>query len=484
MANWETVIGFEVHTELKTESKNFCGCPTTFGGAPNTQVCPVCLGMPGTLPVLNRRSLELALKTALALKCRVPERCDFDRKNYYYPDLPKNYQISQHHRHLGRDGEMEVDFGEAGTKTITILDIHLEEDAGKNIHPEGRDVDFTLVDLNRAGTPLLEIVTAPDLRSREEAFAFMQGMRTFLEYLDVSECKMQEGRLRFELNISIRPEGDTKLGTKVEIKNVNSVSAVMKAIDHEFERQRTVLESGGTLRQETRLWDDAEGITRPMRSKEKANDYRYFPEPDLVELHLDEALRAEVAATIPELPVARKRRLMEQYGLSAYDASTLTAQRETADLFEDAARLHANAKGIANWIMGDVLRALKEHPLGEDATVRDLKVTAPALAELVALLDKEAITGKIAKQVIKAMLETGKMPAAIVEEQGLKPIDDSAIEPIIDEVIAAHPGPVADVQAGKMKAMGFLMGEVMKRSKGKANPATVTPLLKKKLGVE
>jgi aspartyl-tRNA(Asn)/glutamyl-tRNA(Gln) amidotransferase subunit B len=484
MSAWETVIGFEVHTELKTRSKNFCGCPTDFGGAPNSQVCPICLGMPGTLPVLNKRSFELALKTALALKCNVPERCDFDRKNYYYPDLPKNYQISQHHRHLGRDGTMDVDMGEAGIKTINILDIHLEEDAGKNIHPEDRDVDYTLVDLNRAGTPLLEIVTAPDLRSREEAFAFMQGMRTFLEYLDVSECKMQEGRLRFELNISVRRPGDTKLGTKVEIKNVNSVSSVMKAIDHEFERQTTTLESGGTLRQETRLWDDTECVTRTMRSKEKANDYRYFTEPDLVELYIDEATKRDIAATIPELPVVRRQRFVTGFGLSAYDASTLTAQRETADLFEAAVKIHDNAKSIANWISGDILRALKEHPAGEDATVRDLKITAQGLGELVALIDKDTITGKIAKQVIKAMLDTGKMPMQIVEEQGLKPIDESAIGPILDEIIAANPGPVADVQAGKMKAMGFLMGEVMKRTKGKANPASVTPLLKQKLGLE
>lgn len=479
---WEMVIGFEVHTELKTKSKVFCGCGAEFGQPPNTQTCPVCLGMPGTLPVLNRESVNLSLRTAMALNCKIPERCHFDRKNYYYPDLPKNYQISQHHRNLGTGGWIDIDLGDAGTKRIGIDNIHLEEDAGKNFHPEGSGVNYTLVDLNRAGTSLLEIVTAPDIRTREEAFAFMQGMRQFLEYLDVSECKMQEGRLRFELNISFRRAGDPKYGTKVEVKNLNSVSAIMKCIDAEEARQIPMLERGEKVEPQTRLWDEAEGITRPMRSKEAANDYRYFPEPDLVELHIDPAWRDEIAKTVVELPVARKNRFVQQYELSHYDAALLTAQVQTARFFEAAVAAHPNAKGVANWTMGEVLRALKDLP--EDSTVEDLKIKPEALAELVRLIDKETITGKIAKQLFPMMLETGKMPSVLVEEKGLKPIDDSALAPMIDEVLAANAEAVAEVRAGKMKAMGFIMGEVMKKTKGKANPASVQPLLKKKLGIE
>ncbi|MDX2175374.1 MAG: Asp-tRNA(Asn)/Glu-tRNA(Gln) amidotransferase subunit GatB [Candidatus Sumerlaeia bacterium] len=480
--SWEMVIGFEVHTELKTLTKNFCGCSTEFGAPPNSQTCPVCLGMPGTLPVLNEAAAELALKCALALQCRIPDACAFDRKNYYYPDLPKNYQISQHHRHLGRDGHFDIDLGEGRTKRIGILDIHLEEDAGKNIHPEDSDVDYTLVDLNRAGTPLLEIVSAPDMRSKDEALAFMQGMRLFLEYLEISEAKMQEGRLRFELNISVRRAGDEKLGTKVEIKNLNSVSVVLKAIDHEFERQTRALENGDELWQETRLWDEAEGITRSMRRKEGSSDYRYFPEPDLVEWHIAAERKSAVAATLPELPLARKRRFMQALGLSDYDAGLLTARRETAEYYEAALALHDNAKGLANWITSELLRALNETG-GEDARVTDLKVTPAAVAELVRMIDREEITGKIGKQVVKDMLETGEMPSAIVEKKGLKPLDEGSLGPVIDEVLATNPGPVEEIKAGKMKAMGFLVGEIMKRTKGKANPAQVQPLLKSKLGI-
>lgn len=479
---WEPVIGFEVHTELKTNSKNFCSCSTAFGAAPNTQVCPVCLGLPGTLPVLNRTAVDLALKTALALQCRVEDRCNFDRKNYYYPDLPKNYQISQNYRNLGVDGVFEIDLGEAGTKKIGISNVHLEEDAGKNIHPEGRAVDYTLVDLNRAGTPLLEIVGAPDIRTKDEAYAFMQGMRTLLMYLDVTEGKMQEGRIRFELNISLRPAGTEEYGQKVEIKNLNSVQVVLRCIDHEIERQARLLESGERVAGETRLWDEAEGITRAMRSKERANDYRYFPEPDLPELFFSPEHRAEVLASIPELPVAKKMRFIESFGLPPYDAWLLTTDVALAHFYERAVAAHNNPKGIANWIMGDILRVMKD--LGEDATVEDLKITAEALAELVLLIDDKIITGTIAKQVFPIMLETGDLPTKIVEDRGLKPVDDSALDPIIEAVIAANPGPAEDVRAGKAKAIGFLMGQIMRQTKGKANPATVEPLLKRKLGVE
>jgi aspartyl-tRNA(Asn)/glutamyl-tRNA(Gln) amidotransferase subunit B len=480
---WETVIGFEVHTQLKTRTKIFCGCSTRFDAPPNSQTCPVCLGMPGSLPVLNRRAVELALKTALALHCEVPAECAFDRKNYYYPDLPKNYQISQNYRNLGTNGHVEFATEDGTRFRVGIINVHLEEDAGKNIHPEHGDRNHTLVDLNRAGTPLLEIVSAPDIRTKDQALAFMQGMRQLIDYLGVSDGKMQEGSLRFELNISVRRPGAAEYGTKVEVKNLNSIQAVLKCIDHEFARQTAIIEAGGKVEPQTRLWDDDGSVTRAMRNKETANDYRYFPEPDLVTLAVTPEMRRAVLAETPELPLARKTRFMEAFGLSDYDATTLTGARETADYFETAVRAGAPPKQAANWILTEMLRALKEIP-SEDATISDLKVPPLHLAEMVKMIEAGTITGKIAKQVFPKMLETGKSPAQIVEELGLKPIDDSAIGPVIDEVIAAHPGPADDVRQGKMKAMGFLMGEIMKRTKGKANPATVTPLLKKKLGVE
>lgn len=479
---FEIVIGFEVHTELKTRSKVWCGCPATFGAPPNTNVCPICLGMPGTLPVLNREAFRLALKTALALHCDVPPVTTFDRKNYYYPDLPKNYQISQNDQFLGKGGYLEIDLGEAGTKRIGIDNIHLEEDAGKNIHPEDTAVDYSLVDLNRAGTPLLEIVTKPDIRTREEATAFMNSMRSFLQYLDVSDCKMQEGSLRFELNMSLREKGSEKLGQKVEVKNLNSMSVVLKCIDAEYARQSEVLRNGGRVASETRLWDEAKAETRAMRSKESANDYRYFPDPDLVDVEIDAALRQEVGATIPELPLARRQRFVEQYQLPLYDAGVMTSHITMANYFERAVQTHASPKAICNWIMTEAMAWLNKAP--EDTTIDAFPVRAEAIAELVKLIETETITGKIAKQVFPIMLETGRMPSVIVEEQGLKPVDDSSLEPIVDEVIAAMPAVANDIRAGKEKAMGALIGQVMKRTKGKANPATLTPMIKRKLGVE
>ena len=479
---FEIVIGFEVHTELKTKSKVWCGCPNHFGGDPNTHVCPVCLGMPGSLPVLNREAFRLALKTALALGCEVPHTTTFDRKNYYYPDLPKNYQISQNYNFLGRGGGIDIDLGDAGIKRIGIDNIHLEEDAGKNIHPEGRAVDYSLVDLNRAGVPLLEIVTTPDIRTREEAQAFMNGMRQFLQYLAVSDCKMQEGSLRFELNMSLRPKGSSEFGQKVEVKNLNSMNVVMKCIDAEFERQSEVLSAGGRVASETRLWDEEKFETRAMRSKERANDYRYFPDPDLVDVTVTEDFRKEVGSEVPELPLARRNRFMEQYGLSLYDASLMTGALHTADYFERAVKLHNSPKTVCNWIMTEALAWLnKQH---EDITIDDFPVKAEAIAELVKLIESGAITGKIAKQVFPLMVESGKMPGVIVEEKGLKPIDDSALEPIVDEVLAANPKAVEDLKNGKMQAMGSLMGQIMKKTQGKANPATVQPIIKKKLGLE
>jgi aspartyl-tRNA(Asn)/glutamyl-tRNA(Gln) amidotransferase subunit B len=439
--------------------------------------------MPGTLPVLNEKAFEIALRVATALHCTIPDSCNFDRKNYYYPDLPKNYQISQQYAPLGRDGFLEIDLGEEGTRRIGIDNIHLEEDAGKNIHPEDRaHVDYTLVDLNRAGTPLLEIVSKPDIGTKVEAEAYMRGMKALLEYLDASECKMQEGRLRFELNISLRPKGSTILGQKVEIKNLNSISVVLKCIDSEIERQTELLLAGQRVPGETRLWDEAKAVTRAMRSKETSNDYRYFPEPDLVQVTIDDAWRAGVAASLPELPVARKQRFIDAYGIPAYDAGVLTSSRAMAEYFEAAVRAHENPKAISNWIMTEMNRRLNE--MGEDASADDFPVRPAALAELVRLIDTEAITGKIGKQLYPMMLETGKMPSVLVEEKGLKPIDDSAIEPIVRQVLDANPKMVEDVRAGKMKAIGGLMGQVMKATGGKANPATVQPLIKRMIGVE
>lgn len=481
---FEIVIGFEVHTELKTRSKVWCACANAFGGAPNTNVCPVCLGMPGSLPVLNREAFNLALRTALALHCEVPRITTFDRKNYYYPDLPKNYQISQNDQFLGTGGHLEIDLGEAGTKKIGIHNIHLEEDAGKNIHPEDKGHDYSLVDLNRAGLPLLEIVTQPDIRSRDEAAAFMTQMRSFLQYLDVSDCKMQEGSLRFELNMSLRPKGSETFGQKVEVKNLNSMSVVLKCIDAEFERQGEVLAGGGRVASETRLWDEEKSVTRAMRSKERANDYRYFPDPDLVDVEVTANMRESVFRTIPELPLARRQRFMDEYGLPSYDAGVLTSSIHTANYFERGVAAHRSPKAIGNWIMTEALAWLNKQP--EDTTIDSFPVKAEAIAELVKLIETEIITGKIAKQVFPLMLETGKTPAVIVEEQGLKPVDDSALDPIIDEVLAdpKNARAVEDIKAGKDKAIGALMGQVMKKTGGKAKPDAVTPLIRKKLGVE
>jgi aspartyl-tRNA(Asn)/glutamyl-tRNA(Gln) amidotransferase subunit B len=475
---WETVVGFEVHTELLTDSKVWCGCSTEFGRSPNTQTCPVCLGMPGSLPVLNRRAMDLAMRAALALNCTIVSPCQFERKNYYYPDLPKNYQISQLRKNLGVDGVFEFPVGGRVCK-VRFDNVHLEEDAGKNIHLEEPGADYSLVDLNRAGTPLLEIVSQPDLRSVEEAEAFMNTMKTLLEYIEVSDCNMHEGRLRFEANISVRPEGSDKLGTKVEIKNLNSMKVVLKCIEVETERQVELIEDGGEVVQETRLWDEAASVTRVMRGKEEANDYRYFPDPDLVEVVIDEDWIGRVRSEIPELPNARRRRFMDALGLSEYDSGVLTADKSLADYFEGALDKHPNAKSICNWITSEVLRWLNEDSVRELA---GYPIRPDQLADLVRLIDKGTISGRIGKQVYTEMLETGGDPGPIVREKGLVQIsDESAIEPIIDEVIANNPKSVEDFRNGKDRALGALVGQVMKATMGKANPATVNALLRKKI---
>ncbi len=476
---WETVIGFEIHTELLTESKIWCGCPTKFGQPPNTQVCPICMGFPGTLPVLNRRAFDLSLRAALALHCEIAPRAQFERKNYYYPDLPKNYQISQLRQNLGERGWLDVTVN-GETRRIRMNNVHLEEDAGKNIHPDAPGADYSLVDLNRAGTPLLEIVTEPDLRGEEDSLAFMETLKAILEYSGVSDCNMHEGRLRFEANISVRREGEQKLGTKVEIKNLNSMKTVLRCIEVERRRQIEMLEHGERIVQETRLWDDAAQTTRAMRSKEVANDYRYFPDPDLVEIEVDAAWIERVRDELPELPETRRLRVAAMYGLSDYDAGVLTADKAIADYFEEAATAHTgNAKGIANWVMSEPLRWLGEDP---DRDFAEYPVRAEELAALVRLIDDGTISGKIAKDVYRFMLEGEGAPAEIVKRRGLVQISDtSAIEPVIDKVLAENQDAVEKILAGKEKAVAALVGQVMRETRGKANPQVVNEMIMRKI---
>ncbi|MBI3735387.1 Asp-tRNA(Asn)/Glu-tRNA(Gln) amidotransferase subunit GatB [Candidatus Sumerlaeota bacterium] len=476
-ANYETVVGMEVHVELLTKTKVFCGCSTDFGQPPNTQTCPVCLGMPGSLPVINTTAFEYAMRTALALNCNITSPTQFERKNYYYPDLPKNYQISQLRKNLGVDGWLEISV-EGQSKKIGMDNIHLEEDAGKNIHPETPGADYSLVDLNRAGTALLEIVSKPDMRSTDDAMAYMQTLKNLLEYLEVSDCNMHEGRMRFEANISVRKPGDP-LGTKVEVKNVGSMKMVAKCIEYETRRQIEEIESGGRVIQETRGWDDDKGETYSMRSKEEAQDYRYFPDPDLVEVVVDDAWINQVRSAIPELPEARRRRFIEKYGLPEYDAGVLTSIKSYAEYYETALKTHNNPKAISNWIMTEVLRILKE----TEQEIAAFPVKPEHLGKLVRLIDDQTISGKIAKDVFKDMLGGGGDPEKIVKDKGLVQITDTSfIEKIVDEVLAANAQSVEDFKNGKDRALGFLVGQVMKGSKGKANPGIVNELIKKKIG--
>lgn len=474
---YETVVGMEVHVELLTETKVWCGCRIDFGKPPNSQTCPVCLGHPGSLPVLNKRALEFAMRTALALNCDVAGRTQFERKNYYYPDLPKNYQISQLRKNLATGGWLEITV-DGTARRITMDNVHLEEDAGKNIHPDHEGADYSLVDLNRAGTALLEIVSQPDLRGVDDTMAYMSGLKNLLEYIGVSDCNMHEGRLRFEANISVRPVGSDKLGTKVEVKNLNSMKIVAKCIEFETTRQIDVIESGGRIVQETRLWDDEKSETQSMRSKEQAHDYRYFPDPDLLEVVIDEAWLAEVRAELPELPEARRRRFVAEFGIPEYDSGVLTADKDLADYYERAIATHDNPKAISNWIMTEVLRILNEGEQG----IAEFGVTAEHLGELVGLVDKGTISGKIGKQVFKKVLAGEGAPGEIVAKEGLEQISDAgAIEKIVDEILAANAGPAEDFKNGKDKALGYLVGQVMKASRGKANPKAVSELIVKKV---
>ncbi len=472
---FEPVIGLEVHAQLKTATKIFCGCSTAFGAPPNTQTCPVCLGMPGVLPVLNKKVVEYTLRMALATHCTIPDQSRFARKNYFYPDLPKGYQISQYELPIAIDGHVDIDL-ESGTKRIGLTRIHMEEDAGKLIHDEARPISY--VDLNRTGTPLMEIVSEPDLRSAEEAGAYLRVLRNIIRWIDVGDGNMEEGSFRCDANVSIRPKGSETFGTRTEIKNVNSFKNVEKAIAYEIARQTDILLEGGEVVQETRLWDPVKGVTLSMRSKEEAHDYRYFPDPDLLPLVIDPAWVETVRKSLPELPAERKSRFATDYDLPDYDAGVLTSSRDLADYFEACLEEIRQPKQVSNWIMGPLLGLLNAQGLSIDQS----PIPAGELAGLLKLIDNEVISGKIAKTVFEEMAGSGKSAKAIVEEKGLAQLSDSsALEAEIDRLIAAAPDEVARFKAGNNKLMGFFVGQVMKATQGKANPKLVNQILSKKL---
>ncbi|WP_407399818.1 Asp-tRNA(Asn)/Glu-tRNA(Gln) amidotransferase subunit GatB [Anaerovibrio sp.] len=479
--SYEAVIGLEIHSELKTNTKIFCGCATTFGAEHNTHVCPVCLGLPGVLPTLNKRVLEFAIKAGLALNCEINKFSKFDRKNYYYPDLPKNWQTSQYDLPICENGYVDITKSNGETKRIRITRIHMEEDAGKLVHSGNtiKDSDTSNVDYNRTGVPLIEIVSEPDMSSPEEARLYMEKVKSILQYIDVSNCKMEEGNLRADLNVSLRPAGSDVLGTRTEMKNINSFKAVEEALTYEIERQEEVLEDGGHIIQETRTWDPDRGITLSMRSKENAHDYRYMPEPDLVPIiTTDEEIEA-FRKSLPELPDARKARLEEQYGLSAYDAGIITSSREMAEYFDAVIETGADAKLAANWMMGDLAKNLNAEGLEISASPVDAK----RLGEMINLISKGTISSKIAKKVFEEMWKSPDSPEKIVKDKGLVQITDTkAIEEIVDKVIEANQKAVEDYKSGNKKAIGALVGQVMKHSKGKANPQTVNQILAQKLG--
>jgi aspartyl-tRNA(Asn)/glutamyl-tRNA(Gln) amidotransferase subunit B len=479
-AAWEPVIGLEVHAQLLTRSKMFCGCATAFGAPPNQQTCPVCQGMPGVLPVINRRAIEFGLRTARALHCRVNPECRFARKHYFYPDMPKNYQISQYEAPLAEDGWLEVELA-GPPRRIGIERLHLEEDVGKLTHEGGvfEAARASLVDFNRAGVPLMEIVSRPDLRSPVEAAEYLRSLRAIVRYLGVCDGNMEAGSLRCDANVSVRRVGTTQLGTKVEIKNMNSFRHVRDALEHEAARQARAMERGERVVQETRLWNPERGVTVPMRSKEYAHDYRYFPDPDLVPVQPDPAWVAAIERALPELPRARRQRLVEQFGLLPHEAELLTGDRALADYFEEAVRIHPNPKALANWIGSELLRELK----GDPAAVTASLIRPALLGRLVALVDDGTISGKMAKEIFERMGRTGEEPDAIVRREGLRQVaDETTLGRVIDEVVTAHPGVVADYRGGKKQAAGFLVGQVMKATQGKANPQLVNRLLAERLG--
>jgi len=476
---YEPVIGLEVHAQLLTGSKIFCRCGTAFGAPQNSQVCPICLGMPGVLPVLNRKVVEFAIKIGLATNCRIAAHSIFARKNYFYPDLPKGYQISQYEEPLCEKGWMEVELEDGSLKRIGLTRIHLEEDAGKSVHAEEYVADNeTLIDVNRCGTPLIEIVSEPDIRSPREAYLYLNRLRQLVRYLGICDGNMEEGSLRCDANISIRPAGAEKLGAKTELKNMNSFRNVEKAIEFEINRQIQLVESGGKVVQQTLLWDANNGKVLPMRSKEQAHDYRYFPEPDLTPLRIETEWREEIQRTLPELPMARRNRFIAQYKLPKYDADVLTDEKTIADYFDATAKLVQDAKLVSNWVMGEMLRVLKEQKID----ITQFTIKPAAFAELLNLIADTTISTKIAKDVFEEMLATGKSAKAIVAEKGLVQVSDtSVIEKAVDEIIAAHPKEVERYRSGEEKVFGFLVGQLMKATKGRVNPKVANEVLKKKL---
>jgi aspartyl-tRNA(Asn)/glutamyl-tRNA(Gln) amidotransferase subunit B len=484
--SYEAVIGLEIHAQLLTATKIFCGCSTAFGAPPNAHACPVCVGLPGALPVLNRAAVDLAVTAAVALGCEVQERSVFARKNYFYPDLPKGYQISQYEQPLALGGgvtlpaRLRQGAGEAGYeagKFVRLTRIHMEEDAGKSLHEGFADSDRkTYLDYNRSGVPLIEIVSEPDMRSAEEAAAFFETLRQVLVWLGVNDGNMDEGSLRCDANVSVRRQGETKLGTKTEVKNVNSFRYLEKAIQYEIGRHIDVIDHGGKIVQETRLFDAAQGKTYSMRSKEEAHDYRYFPDPDLPALVVDAERRKRIETSLPELPEARRRRFIADYALPEYDAALLTQTRGLADYFEDTARQSGSAKAASNWVMGEVLRNMKERAIDIGA----VPITPAALAGLIAIVEKGTISSTVAKDVFAKMYDTGRSAAEIVAAEGLAQISDtSSLEPIVQKVIAAHSDVIAEIKAGKDRKFQFLVGQVMKETKGKGDPKIITDLMRR-----
>jgi aspartyl-tRNA(Asn)/glutamyl-tRNA(Gln) amidotransferase subunit B len=477
---FEPVIGLEVHVQLLTASKIFCSCSTKFGAPPNTNVCPVCLGMPGALPVLNKKAVEFATLAAMALNCRINETSIFARKNYFYPDLPKGYQISQYDKPLAEFGFIEIPAG-TGRKKIGITRVHLEEDAGKSLH-EGfaESEEKTAIDLNRTGVPLIEIVSEPEIASPDEAYEYLTRLKEIILYTGVSDCNMEEGSLRADANVSVRPRGQKEFGTKTEIKNVNSFRFIREALEYEIGRQIEVIESGGKITQETRLYNAHEGKTYCMRSKEQAHDYRYFPEPDLLPLLVDEKWKAEISRSLPELPEARRARMVKEYGITEYDAQVLTFSKSLADQFEEAARAAKNPKRVANLVQSELMGRLKTRGIG----IEQSPISMRGLAESADLVEAGTISGKMLKDLYDLSFERGKDFAVVYEEQGRpqQSTDTSALEKIIDEVLAANPKQLEQYRAGKKTMLGFFVGQVMKASKGQASPQLVNELLGKKLG--
>ncbi len=476
---YEVVIGCEVHVELKTKTKIFCSCPTDFGSAPNTHVCPVCLGLPGTLPVLNKKVLEYAIKAGLAMNCEIARFSKFDRKNYFYPDLTKAYQISQFDLPICKNGYIDIETNQ-GTKRIGITRIHMEEDAGKLVH-QGATITTSagsLADYNRAGVPLIEIVSEPDMRSAEDVMAFLTNLKAIIEYTGVSDARMEQGSLRCDVNLSLRPVGQEAFGTRAEIKNLNSFRAVERVVKYEIERQTEILEAGGKVVQETRTWDDGKGITLSLRSKEDSDEYRYFPDPDLTPIIVTDAYIEEVRASLPEMPQVKRQRMMEEDGLPAYDAGVITASKALADFYDGVRAHYDDAKKISNWIMVELLAKVN----AEGIELADVKIRPEQMAALLKLIDAGEISGKIAKKVFGEMFATGKDAEVIIKEQGLVQIsDEGALKEMVAAVVEANPKSVEDYKAGKKKAMGFLVGQIMKASKGQANPAVINQLLTEKL---